>query len=110
MNKHISSSISNLISPANLQGIFVSPFTIGNYSQAIQIEIRKSYIGAFKEDMRISMCICAVALVVSLAAWQRKPPIVAMRKEQLATAIRAYMIAKAAAAANPVIKNGADAV
>lgn len=98
MNNHLQTALEDLVSPEILRSLFVSPFTIREYDLTIAAEFRKSYIGAFKDDMRIAMYISLVAFVASLCAWQKNPQTIKGKREKLAAAMMMFAAQAAQAA------------
>lgn len=90
MNKHLQAALEGVVSPAVLQALYISPFTILDYGVSTALDFRTSYISAFREDMRIAMYVSVVAFIASLCSWQRHPPTVKERSEQLAEAVKEY--------------------
>ena len=60
----------------------------------MELAFRASYINAFKQDMRIAMCVACAARVCALCAWQKNPPTVAERSAALEVAVREYQESK----------------
>ena len=90
MNNHLQSSLSGVVSPSTLTALFISPFTISDYSLETEALFRESYIKAFSEDLRVAMYVAIAAFVISLCAWQKHPPTVKTRSELLAKAVEEY--------------------
>jgi hypothetical protein len=74
MNKHIESALSALLTPSQLSTIYRSPLGSNAFGADIQELVRRSFIPAFTEDMRICTYISVIALGASVATWQRNPP------------------------------------
>jgi hypothetical protein len=90
MNNHLQSTLEGVVSPSVLKALFISPFTIKQYSLETEVLFRESYIKAFSEDLRVAMYVAAAAFLVSLCSWQKHPPTVKERSELLAKAVEEY--------------------
>jgi len=90
MNNHLQSFLSGVVSPSTLTALFISPFTISDYSLETEALFRESYIKAFSEDLRVAMYVAIAAFLISLCAWQKHPPTVKTRSELLAKAVEDY--------------------
>jgi hypothetical protein len=90
MNNHLQSTLEGVVSPSVLKALFISPFTIKQYSLETEVLFRESYIQAFSEDLRVAMYVAAAAFLVSLCSWQKHPPTVKERSELLAKAVEEY--------------------
>ena len=91
MNNHIQAALSGIVSDDILQIFYTSPFSVQNRVPAVALlEFRESYISAFQQDMMISLYVATGAFITSLATWQRNPPTVKQRSEDLARAVKAY--------------------
>ena len=90
MNNHLQSTLGGIVSPSVLNALFISPFTIKQYSLETEVIFRESYIEAFSEDLRVAIYVSIAAFVVSLCAQQKHPPTVKERSELLAKAVEEY--------------------
>ena len=95
MNNHLQAALEGVVSPAVLQALYISPFTIVEYGVSTELDFRTSYISAFREDMRVAMYVAVAAFICSLCAWQPHPPTVKERSEQLAQAVKEYQEGRA---------------
>jgi hypothetical protein len=91
MTNHIQSALTGLVSDDILNIFYISSSSVQTRVPTIALlKSRESCIGAFKEDMRISMYVSIGAFVTSLATWQKNPPTAKERSEDLARAVKTY--------------------
>ncbi len=90
MNNHLQEAFEGIIGPESLQTLFISPFTIRNFGSTIASQFRETFIAIFAADMRIAMYVSVAAFGASLCAWQKNPPTIDQKMEQLEAARRRY--------------------
>jgi len=66
MNNHLQSTLGGIVSPSVLNTLFISPFTIKQYSLETEVLFRESHIEAFSEDLRVARYVSIAAFLVSL--------------------------------------------
>jgi hypothetical protein len=62
------------LSPAELNALQTSPLAIFSFPPIKQLLVKIIYAELFSFQMRMLMYICAVAVAVSLASWEKNPP------------------------------------
>jgi len=73
-NRRSYSAVSIFLSPSELDALHTSPLAILSFSPIKQLLVKIIYADLFSLQMRVLMYICAVAVAVSLASWERNPP------------------------------------
>ncbi|OIW35580.1 MFS general substrate transporter [Coniochaeta ligniaria NRRL 30616] len=83
LNKEIQDSLSGVLSPEQLQDFYRSPIAIFGFSVYQQLRVRQAYISAFNTNMRVCIGLSALSVVAALCTYQRRPPSVQKRLEDL---------------------------
>lgn len=83
LNTRTQQTLGNILSPEQLDDFYKSPAAASSFQLAQQIQVRQTYIDAFDIDMRICLGIAATSLLVSLCTYQRNPPTMKKRLEDL---------------------------
>ncbi len=96
MNNNIEAALEGSVTPAVLKSLYVFPFTVLEDGIEVALKFRASYITSFKQDSYIGLYVSAAAFVCSLCIYQRNPPTVKQRSEELAAAVAAYQQSKSA--------------
>ena len=91
MNDHLQANFEGTISPASLQTLFISPFTIAEFGSGINLRFREAFISIFAADMRIAMYVSIAAFLACLCAWQKNPRTIHQKRELLEEAKRKYV-------------------
>jgi hypothetical protein len=91
MNDHLQANFEGTISPASLQTLFISPFTIAEFGSGINLRFRETFISIFAADMRIAMYVSIAAFLACLCAWQKNPRTIHQKREPLEEAKRKYV-------------------
>jgi hypothetical protein len=90
MNDHLQAIFEGSISPASLQTLFISPFTIAEFGNGINLRFRETFISIFAADMRIAMYVSVAAFLACLCAWQKNPRTIHQKRNLLEEAKRKY--------------------
>jgi hypothetical protein len=83
LNTKIQNTLSSVLSPEQLNDFYKSPAVILSFTTTEKLAVRKTYIDAFAIDMRICTGISAASLLVSLFTYQRNPPSIKKRLDDL---------------------------
>jgi hypothetical protein len=83
LNTKIQNTLSSVLSPGQLSDFYKSPAAILTFTLAEKIEVRETYIDAFTIDMRICIGISIASLLASLCTYQRNPPSIQKRLDDL---------------------------
>jgi hypothetical protein len=86
LNDDISKSLSSALSPTQLADFYSSPISILNFTLTEQIQVRQTFILTFNKDMRMCMYVSVVCLLVTLCAYQKDPPTMKERIDELEAA------------------------
>jgi hypothetical protein len=86
LNDDISKSLSGVLSPTQLADFYSSPISILNFTLVEQIQVRETFILTFNKDMRICMYVSVICLLVTLCAYQKDPPTMKERIDELEAA------------------------
>lgn len=86
LNDDIGKSLSNILSPAQLSDFYSSPISILNFTPIEQYYVRETFILTFNKDMRMCMYVSVVCLLVTLCAYQKNPPTMKDRIDELEAA------------------------
>jgi hypothetical protein len=86
LNDDISKSLSNVLSPTQLADFYSSPISILNFTLIEQYYVRETFILTFNKNMRMCMYVSVVCLLVTLCAYQKNPPTVKERIDELEAA------------------------
>lgn len=81
------SGLVDVLSPEQISILYRNPAYISQLSLVQQVAVRQAFGLAFNDCLRICTYIAAVSLVVSLFVWQRNPPTIEQRKNQLEAAM-----------------------
>jgi hypothetical protein len=84
LNTKIQNNLGSVLSPEQLTDFYKSPAAILDFTTPEKILVRATYIESFAIDMRICIGIAAVSLLASLATYQRNPPSIKQRLDDLA--------------------------
>jgi hypothetical protein len=83
LNTKIQNTLGSVLSPEQLGDFYKSPAAILSFTLAEKIEVRETYIDAFAIDMRICIGISVASLLASLCTYQRNPPSIQKRLDDL---------------------------
>lgn len=83
LNKEIQDSLSGVLSTQQLADFYISPIAIYKFSVSQQLQVRQAYVNAFNTNMKVCVGISALSLVASLCTFQRNPPSIKGRLEEL---------------------------
>ena len=86
LNDDIGKSLSNVLSSTQLADFYSSPISILNFTLIEQYYVRETFILTFNKDMRMCMYVSAVCLLVTLCAYQKNPPTMKERIDELEAA------------------------
>jgi hypothetical protein len=73
-NRRSYTTASVFLSPSELNALHTSPLAILSFPPIEQLLVKIIYADLFSFQMRILMYVCAVAVAVSLASWEKNPP------------------------------------
>jgi hypothetical protein len=73
-NRRSYSTLSNYLSPSQLDALRKSPLAVVSFPPDQQGYVKSVYADVFSQQMRVLMFVCAVAVLVSCASWERRPP------------------------------------
>lgn len=85
---HIS-SLTGTLTPSQISILYRNPAYISQLNVVEQLAVRDAFATSFNESLRICTYLGAVSLVISAFVWQRNPPTIEDRKNQLEAAILA---------------------
>ena len=86
LNNDIGAALTGILTPEQLSDFYSSPISILNFSLTQQYYVRETFITTFNKDMRICMYVSAACLLVTLFAYQKNPPNMKDRIEELEAA------------------------
>lgn len=81
------SGLTDVLSEGQVSILYRNPAYISQLNVVQQIAVRQAFGEAFNDCLRICTYIAAFSWVVSLFVWQRDPPTLQQRKEELEAAI-----------------------
>ncbi|ATY60310.1 MFS multidrug [Cordyceps militaris] len=73
-NGHVNESLRSQLSPEQLAQIHRSPVASLQFPAAMQEIVRSVYSGAFTEETRVMIVVCAVMVIAALFTLERHPP------------------------------------
>jgi hypothetical protein len=83
---HIS-DLTDVLSPEQIKTLYRNPGFISQLDLARQVAVREAFALAFNEGLRVCTYVAAASLVISLFVWQKYPPSIQERKDQLEAAM-----------------------
>lgn len=83
LNSLIQQKLTGVLSPQQLDDFYRTPIVITSFNILQQLEVRRTYIQAFTVNMRMCMGISAGCLLASLFTYQRNPPSIKKRLDDL---------------------------
>lgn len=83
LNTKIQNTLGSVLSPQQLQDFYKSPVAILSFTIPEILKVGETYIDAFAIDMRICISISVASLMVSLCTYQRNPPSIKKRLDDL---------------------------
>ncbi|KAH6894148.1 major facilitator superfamily domain-containing protein [Thelonectria olida] len=72
-NAHVNNYLGSILTPKQLEDLHRSPLTGLHFPPDLQEHIREVYAGAFAEEIKIMMLICAAMVIVALFTLERHP-------------------------------------
>lgn len=100
LNARIQEALASVLTPQQLDDFYRSPAATLTFSPLQQLRVRETYVDSFSINMRVCVGMAAACLVASLCTYQRNPPSVKKRLEDL-EALFARSAAASGAAADP---------
>lgn len=79
----IQTNLKDILTPEQLANFYSSPLAIFTFSSAQQMLAREAFIDAFRIDMYICLGVSVASLFVSLLTYQKHPPSVKSRLDDL---------------------------
>ena len=84
LNTMIRDRLESVLTPEELSDFYVSPVATYSFPPVKQLKIREVYIDSFNTSMRVCIGISAVAVIAALCTYQRDPPTIKKRLDDLA--------------------------
>jgi hypothetical protein len=84
--EHIS-RLTDVLSAEQISTLYRNPGFISQLELLQQVAVREAFAQAFNECLRVCTYVAAISFVLSLFVWQRNPPSIAERKNQLEAAM-----------------------
>ncbi|KAH6847112.1 major facilitator superfamily domain-containing protein [Chaetomium sp. MPI-CAGE-AT-0009] len=84
LNSMIQDRLENVLTPEELSDFYTSPVAVYSLPAFQQLKIREVYIDAFNVNMRVCLGVSALAVIAALCTYQRRPPTVQKRLDDLA--------------------------
>ncbi|KAK9779911.1 putative Major facilitator superfamily (MFS) profile domain-containing protein [Seiridium cardinale] len=75
VNKHIQTGLGDELGSSDMSALQRDPVTISYFPPDIQALVRKTYAGAFTNDIKVMIGVTAVGLLVSLFSFEVDPPL-----------------------------------
>jgi hypothetical protein len=72
-NRRSRASLSDTLVPSQLEALYKSPLAVISFPPDQQVFVKGVYADVFSLQMRVLMFVCAVAVLVSLFSWERRP-------------------------------------
>ncbi|KAF4631591.1 hypothetical protein G7Y89_g6542 [Cudoniella acicularis] len=73
INSHVSSILSNALSPSQLNSLLRSAQIVNSFPLELQVLARRAYAEAFNKSMHVTAAFGAACLLATLLLWERNP-------------------------------------
>lgn len=83
LNKRVAETLATVLTADEMAQFYKSPSVTRSLDLYKQLRIRTTYMAAFQTDMYVCVGISVAALIASLCTYQRAPPSVKKRLEDL---------------------------
>jgi hypothetical protein len=83
LNSLTQDQLTGVLTPAQLSDFYKSPIAIYGFTPLQQLAVRDVYIDSYNVNMRVCAGIAAVSLVAGLGTYQRNPPSMQQRLDDL---------------------------
>jgi len=102
LNQQIQKTLTGVLSPQQLDDFYRSPIAMKSFDAQQELSVRHVYITSFNMNMRVCLGMSVACLLASLCTYQRDPPSIKKRMDDLdkVYAETAALDAAAAAAQN----------
>jgi len=83
LNSRITETLTGVLTAKELEDFYRSPLVVESFDVLKQLSVRTTYIEAFRISMYVSVGISAACLLASLGTYQRDPPSIEKRLQDL---------------------------
>ncbi|KAH6636358.1 hypothetical protein F5144DRAFT_619703 [Chaetomium tenue] len=83
LNSRIAETLTGVLSAAEMEAFYRSPTVMRSFATYKQLQVRTTYIEAFRVDMHVCIAMSAACLIASLCVYQRTPPSIKKRLDDL---------------------------